>query len=187
MNLKKFVILIWIIFILCWIIFYLIFPYLFTAKNIVLNLKKFNKTIIIVYFIICLLRGFTLVPSTPFVIAGVMILPQNLFCVLFISISSIAFSSTLIYYFSNYLGFDVFLNSKYPKQVQNLKIQLNKKRGMYFVFVWSFLPFFPTDLICYIGGILKIKFSKFILSLLLGEFIICLILIFFSEYLVRII
>ena len=38
---------------------------------------------------------------------------------------------------------------------------------------WSFFPLAPTDLICYVCGVLEINFPKFLLGVLLGEGAIC--------------
>ena len=180
MTFKNAIIVFWGIFLICCVTFYTMHADLFTPKQIALFLQQFKTTILIIYFILCAARGFTLVPSTPFVLAGVLILPQNLFWVLFISMSGIAFSSTLIYYFSSYLGFDIYLDKKYPNQIQKAQLQLNKPTGMFFVFLWSFLPFLPTDIICYVAGTLKVNFGKFILPVLLGELIVCSAYIFWA-------
>ena len=34
---------------------------------------------------------------------------------------------------------------------------------------WSFFPLAPTDLICYVCGVLRVRFWKFLLGVTLGE------------------
>ena len=46
------------------------------------------------------------------------------------------------------------------------------------VTAWSFLPIVPTDLICYVCGVMKISFARFMIGVLIGEGAICAIYIF---------
>jgi uncharacterized membrane protein YdjX (TVP38/TMEM64 family) len=46
------------------------------------------------------------------------------------------------------------------------------------VTAWSFLPIVPTDLICYVCGVMKIPFGRFMAGVLIGEGAICAIYIF---------
>ena len=51
--------------------------------------------------------------------------------------------------------------------------------------IWSFLLIVPTDVICYIAGILRMKYWKFIWAVAIGEGIICIILIFWGSGLIE--
>ena len=46
------------------------------------------------------------------------------------------------------------------------------------VTAWSFLPIVPTDLICYVCGVMRISFTRFMAGVLIGEGAICAIYIF---------
>ena len=50
---------------------------------------------------------------------------------------------------------------------------------------WSFFPLAPTDLICYVCGVLEVDFKKFLFGILLGEGTICAIYIFLGDYVLR--
>jgi uncharacterized membrane protein YdjX (TVP38/TMEM64 family) len=50
---------------------------------------------------------------------------------------------------------------------------------------WSFLPFAPTDLICYVCGILRVNFVKFIAGVCLGEGAICGLYIYLGDWALR--
>ena len=85
---------------------YLINPSSFTAESIATFLTEFHGPIWILYLLLSVMRGFTLLPSTPLVLAGAMLYPQQPFLVLAISLLGIVISSSMIYWFSDLLGFD---------------------------------------------------------------------------------
>lgn len=64
------------------------------------------------------------------------------------------------------MGFDEML----ARHTHNKKIQNAIERyGFYAVFLWSFVPIVPTDLISYVAGIVRMSFWKFVLALTIGE------------------
>lgn len=175
--LKKSILLVWLGLIVFCLSYYFIHPERFTADEITFFLQKFNAQILIVYFIISVLRGFTLIPSTPFVLAGAIILPEQPFLALFISLLSIGISATMIYYFSDYLNLGQRIEKVYP--VHKIKQTLNKPIGVFAIFLWSFFPVIPTDIVCYAAGAVKMNFIKFITAVVLGELLTCTLYIFF--------
>jgi uncharacterized membrane protein YdjX (TVP38/TMEM64 family) len=181
---KKIIIVIWVSFLIFCVGTVLIYPKEFTPQNIAAFLTRFKTSILVIYLILSILRGLTLVPSTPLVIAGTILFPTEPFWVLAISIVGIIFSSTMIYYFSDYLGFGDYLENKQPHKIGKIKEHL-KQTGFLFVFLWSLFPFLPTDAVCYVAGTLKMKFTKFIAAMMFGELIICSVYIFFSGYLLN--
>ncbi len=182
---KKIFTFLWILFLVGCIALVLIFPSHFTPQKIAEFVEQFKGTVLLVYFLISLLRGLTLIPSTPFVLAGTILLPENPFLVLAISILGIIFSSTMIYYFSDYLGFGIYLERKYPTKLETIKTHLQKPTGFFFVFLWSFFPALPTDAVCYVAGILRMNFKKYIAAITFGELIICSVYIFFYANVIK--
>ena len=180
---KKIIAIIWILFLIFCVGFILTYPEFFTPQSIADFLTQFKNTILIMYFVISILRGLTLIPSSPFVLAGTILFPGEPFLVLTISILGIIFSSAMIYYFSEYLGFGDYLKRKHPTRIVKIQHQLQKPTGLLFVCLWSFLPFLPTDAICYVAGMLKINFVKFMAAMAIGELILCAIYVFFYSYL----
>lgn len=176
---KKIVIAIWIVFLVFCLGFFLTHREIFTPEGLAEFCTQFRGHILLTYLILSLLRGFTLIPSTPFVLAGTILFPADPFWVLGISMTGIVFSSSLIYFFSEHLGFSEYLEEKHPVKIAKLHDHLQKPTGLIFVFLWSFFPLVPTDAVCYVAGILKMNFLKFILALALGELILCSIYIFF--------
>jgi uncharacterized membrane protein YdjX (TVP38/TMEM64 family) len=179
---KKIVIATWILFLIFCVGFYLTHREYFTPAGLAEFCTQFKSHILLVYLLLSLLRGFTLVPSTPFVLAGTMLFPAEPFWVLAISMTGIVFSSSMIYYFSEHLGFSEYLERKYPARIEKIHDRLQKPTGLAFVFLWSFFPLLPTDAVCYVAGILRMSFVKFILAMAFGEVILCSIYIFFYSY-----
>ncbi len=134
------------------------------------------------FLILGCLRGFTLIPSTNLIILGFLFFPVTPLFILIVT--GILISSASVYYFSEFLQLHEFFERKYPKRVAEVKSIL-EKHELPVIMVWSFLPFAPTDLICYVCGALKINFKKFLFGIFVGESIMCGIYIFGGHYLLR--
>lgn len=132
----------------------------------------------VIYLIAGCLRGFTLVPITYFIIAGMVLLPPLPLYIL--TMVTVIVSSASVYYFSEYLNFDEYFERKHPKQIQTIKNFLTKNE-LPIVIVWSFMPFLPTDLICYVCGAMEIDIKKFLFGVVVGEGISCAIYIFLGK------
>jgi uncharacterized membrane protein YdjX (TVP38/TMEM64 family) len=159
---------------------YIAAPQLFTAENIAAFLLRFQGVIWLIYISFSIIRGLTLLPSTPLVIAGTMLFPAQPFAVLAISMTGIFLSSSMIYFFSEYLGFSDFFESHKPELTHKIKARLERPTGFAFVALWAFFPLVPTDLVCYLAGMTKMNFPKFIAAVLFGELILCSFYIFFG-------
>ena len=70
--------------------------------------------------------------------------------------------------------------SGFPKQIQKIRDFLAKNE-LPIVIGWSFTPFLPTDLICYVCGSMEIDIRKFLIGILIGEGIACAIYIFLGK------
>jgi uncharacterized membrane protein YdjX (TVP38/TMEM64 family) len=131
-----------------------------------------------VYLFLGCVRGFTLVPATYLVVAGMLILrPVPLYA---LTIVGIAVSSTAVYYFAESMEFDRFFEHRYPGQVHRLRALLTR-RELPIVVAWSFFPIAPTDLVCYVCGALKVDLGKCLLGVTVGEGAICGIYIFLGQ------
>lgn len=156
----------------------------FSADNVADFLKRFDGWVLLIYSGLSVLRGFTLLPSTPLVIAGTLIYPQQPLLVLFISLTGILLSSTMIYYFSELLGFSDYFENHKPELTHKLKAKLEHPLGFIFVAVWAFFPFVPTDLVCYTAGSTKMNYWKFISAVFVGELLLCYCYIFLGGSLI---
>ena len=157
---------------------YLISPSSFTAESIATFLTEFHGPIWILYLLLSVMRGFTLLPSTPLVLAGAMLYPQQPFLVLAISLLGIVISSSMIYWFSDLLGFDEYFESKKPHHVEKIRTKLEHPLGLGFVSLWAFFPLVPTDAVCYVAGSIRMHFAKFIGAIFVGELILCSVYVF---------
>ena len=173
---RKSLLLIWLCLIVGCLLYYFTQKDEFSASQIAIFLKRYNSFLMGAYLIISIVRGFTLIPSTPFVIAGGIIFPGQEWLVLIISLLGIIGSATLIYYFSELLKLGEAIEKIYPHE--KLKQKLESKKGLLFVFLWSFIPVVPTDAVCYAAGASKMNFLRFISAVFLGELIICSIYVF---------
>lgn len=120
----------------------------------------------ILFLLLSCLRGFTLIPVTYFIIVGIVFIsPWPLYIMTLIGI---LVSSTCVYYFSEYLNFDEYFEKNHQKQIDKITNVITKNE-LPIVITWSFMPFLPTDLICYVCGTLDIPVRKFLLGVLIGE------------------
>jgi len=136
----------------------------------------------VAYLMIGCIRGFTLIPSTSLVLLAIPIFPPlPLFA---LTLAGIVISSMSIYYFSESLHLNDAFEGKHGERVQKLK-KILQGNSTIIIFTWSLFPLVPTDLICYLCGILRIDFRKFIIGVLLGEGAICGFYIFLGSYVMR--
>lgn len=178
--LRKVMIGLWLTLIVVCVGYYVANPSAFTAEKIAAFLERFQGAIWLVYLIFSILRGITLLPSTPLVLAGTMLFPDQPWIVLAVSMTGILLSSTMIYYFSDLLGFDEYFESKNPDLSHKIKAKLEHPLGFLFVSGWAFFPLVPTDLVCYVAGTTRMNFIKFISAVAVGEVILCSLYIFFG-------
>jgi len=175
---------VWAAVIIIAVAFYISDPTKFTAANIAAFIHSFENEILIAYLAISALRGFTLLPSTPLVLAGTLLYPNQPWLVLAISMAGIFISSSLIYFCSEALGFSDYFERKKPAAVVRIRRRLEHPLGLAFVAAWAFFPLVPTDAVCYVAGTTKVQFTKFIFAVLAGEIILCSLYVFGSNWLI---
>lgn len=129
------------------------------------------------YLLFGMLRGITLIPIISLIAPGLLFIPPVPLYIL--TMTGIMVSSTTIYFFSDYLRLDSYFEKKYPAQISKLRSEL-RKNELWIVIGWSFFPFTPTDIICYVCGALRLDFWKFFAGVLLGEGSMCTLYIFFG-------
>lgn len=181
----KIVRIIWVCFLLTSIMLYIHFAPTLSGENMAAFLSRYEEQLLALYFVLCVLRGFTLIPSTPFLIAGIILFPNNPFLLLGVFVLSLAIVSAILYYVSGYADFGHYFHKAYPGKIQKIRQKLDGKHGFWFILLWAFAPFTPTDLVCYVAGSLKIRFTSFIVPLICGETIISSIYIFNGTALIQ--
>ncbi len=166
---KRIIYAIWIIIVIGLVFTFLLKPNWFTPENLSALFSKYNRNIWIIYIIISFLRGFFLIPSTPFVLTGILLFPEAPVEVLVVSMLGVVFSASLLYFFSDTLGFSAYLEEQFPEKSKWVEQKLRGARAFGFILLWSIFPLVPTDLICYVAGILRIKYFKLMSGVILGE------------------
>ena len=129
------------------------------------------------YLALGCLRGFTLIPVTSLLLMGILLFPPVPLFLL--PIAGIAVSSPSISYFSEALHLEEVF-ARQAGRMNKLRDLLNA-RGFPIIALWSFLPFAPTDLVCYLSGVLRIRFWVMLAGVLLGEGLICAIYIWIGN------
>lgn len=171
---------IWVALLIGLVIAYVLNPEIITAKYLVAFVQEFLGEMLLIYTILTLIRGFFLIPSTPFVIGGGLLFPDQLLLVLLISIIGVLFSAASLYYFSDLLGFSNYLEKKFPNKIPVWKKKLDTPKSTLLVAAWSMFPFVPTDIICYVTGILKTPIKNVLFGVFIGEIILCSLYVYFG-------
>src|SRR5205823_14723792 len=86
------------------------------------------------YLALGCVRGFTLVPATYLVLAGMLVLPPVPLYAL--TLGGIIVSSAAVYYFAEAMRFDRFFERRYAPQVSRLRALL-RRRELPIVVAWS--------------------------------------------------
>lgn len=166
---KKVIYSVWVCCLLILLGLYITRPGFFSPGTLIGFLERFESEILLTYILLTFVRGFFLVPSTPFVIGGAILFPDRLFMVLLISMAGVLFSTTCIYYFSDLLGFSRYLEKRFPEMTEIWKRRLQHPQALAVVTGWALFPLVPTDLISYVGGIIKMPFRYVFTGVLAGE------------------
>jgi len=166
MNPKKLAFYLWLLLVSGGITAYFLYPDEINLLFLEDLSEEYYYIALIIYFLLLSARGLTMIPSTPLLLAGVLIFdPLELFIV---NMAGILSSSTIVYYFSKFLGFDSYFETKHGKYVRKIRSGLTDKE-LPVIVGWSFFPLVPTDLIVYVGSSLKIPLLKCLLGVFVGE------------------
>lgn len=132
----------------------------------------------VLYLVLGCIRGFTLIPATSLVLVGIVFFPPwPLFA---LTLAGIIASSASIYYFAGALHLEELLKERHAKHIDRLRDMLNRY-GLPVIVLWSFFPLAPTDLICYLSGVLRIRVWICLLGVAIGEGAICALYIFLGQ------
>jgi uncharacterized membrane protein YdjX (TVP38/TMEM64 family) len=134
------------------------------------------------YLVLGSLRGFSLIPVTSLLVIGVAFFPPVPLYLL--TLAGIGVSSTSIYFFAGALHLDQVLRQRNARTLDRLAAALGR-RQLPVIIGWSFFPLAPTDLICYLCGVLRISLAKCLLGVLIGEGTICAIYIAAGDAVLR--
>jgi uncharacterized membrane protein YdjX (TVP38/TMEM64 family) len=144
-------------------------PSLFTPESIADLMRSWGPWVFAGFVGVALVRGLFLVPSTPVILAGGILFPGSLVTVFLISLAGVVLSASVIYLMPGLGGYDDLLERKYPETIRRVRPHLEKPRAFWVVAAWSFFPLVPTDVICYVAGLVQMSYWRMMLALLLGE------------------
>jgi uncharacterized membrane protein YdjX (TVP38/TMEM64 family) len=120
----------------------------------------------LVYLAFGCIRGFTLLPATSLLLIGMLFFPPWPLFVL--TVAGALLSAVLIYYFSEALRLDELLQRRHAARLDRARALL-ERRGLPIIIAWSFFPFTPTDLICYLSGVLRIRIWTMLTGVAIGK------------------
>jgi uncharacterized membrane protein YdjX (TVP38/TMEM64 family) len=147
---------------------YIFFPSYFTKEAISGFIQQYENQMFWVYLFISVARGAFLIPSTAFVFAGVIIFPDSPWLVLLISMIGVVAGAAIIYYFTEFLGFEKFFQKRFANKMDRVHRGM-ERYGIWIVAAWAFFPVVPTDLVAYVAGVVRMKPWKFFLGIIIGE------------------
>lgn len=183
-KLRQIMLVLWIVGAVAGLGYYLANRSEFTPEQIAAFLGRNQPWFLSVYFALLIMRVFVLVPATPFILAGALSLPTQPWAVLAITLIGLAASSTVIYYFADWLGFRAHFERVAPKQVAQVDRWLKHRLGTVIVAGCAFFMVIPTDLVSCVAGTVRMPFKRFLAALMVGETILCAVYIFGSSLLV---
>jgi uncharacterized membrane protein YdjX (TVP38/TMEM64 family) len=134
------------------------------------------------YLILGCMRGFTLIPTTYLLLLGIVFLPPMPLFVL--TMIGTVVSSAAIYYFAASFRLRDYFERKNKKQIAAIESGLQQYE-LPVIIGWSFFPILPTDVVCYVSGMMKVNITKVLLGIFIGEGICSAMYIFFGQSLFR--
>ncbi len=144
-----------------------------TPRQLAATLATWRGPLAVLYVAALVARAFVLIPSTPLVLAGVLLFPGQPGLLLSLSLVGIGLSATLLYFCAERLGLDQLLSRRYPRRFGQVAAALEGRWGVWLLVAWAFFPAVPTDLACHVAGMVRMPFAKFLAAVLLGELILC--------------
>ena len=145
------------------------FPEAVSRDSIADFLNGLGTLALLVYIGLSLSRALLMIPCTPFVLAGGITFPDMPILVMAISYAGIVAGAYLVYSFPSFGSYDEYLEEKYPDKVRFLKEKMHGPYAFWIVAGWSCFPLVPTDVICYVGGLVKMSFRRMVTAVVLGE------------------
>ena len=150
----------WVLMALVVFVLWLQDPGLFAQESMAARIESWGPWVFGAFIGVSLVRGLFLVPSTPVILTGGMLFPESLPTVFVISMVGIVMSATVIYLLPGMGGYNDLLERKYPEKIARVKTLLVKPHAFWVVVGWSFFPFVPTDVICYVAGLVGMSYRR---------------------------
>ncbi len=163
---KKKTFIAWLVFVAAALTLYFTYGQRFEVEALRGAAFEHRLVVVPLYLLLLSFLGLTFIPSTPFAIAGVFLFSPGVAYLL--NLVGIITSSTIVYHFARFLGFEAVLRQRYPKQLEKSRKALSSKE-LPIIAAWSVFPAVPTDLMIYAASTLRVPLWKCLLGVLLGE------------------
>lgn len=158
----------WLLPVLLALLAYVLHPEWATAAAIREAVAAYPDHVLFAYVVLSLGRGLFLWPSTPFVLAGAALFPEQPWLVGAISMAGVLAGAAYGYYIPELLGLDVELQRRLGPHRERMLARL-QTHGFWIVALWSFLPVVPTDLMAYVAGSTRMRPWQFFGAVVAGE------------------
>lgn len=157
----------------------------YTPAVIAALLVEHQTWFLLIYFVLLIARALVLLPATPLIIAGSLLLPGHPWILLLVTLGGLMISSTLIYFFSDWLRFRAHFERAAPDQVARVERWMRHPLGMLLVAGSAIAMIVPTDLVCNVAGTVRMPFARFLGALFVGEIVLCSMYIFGGAWVVH--
>ena len=159
----------WLLIVASCLVLLMLYPDVISRQSVSRFLEGMGALAMAVYVFLSLTRALLMIPCTPFVLAGGVTFPDLPWLVMLISYAGIVAGAYLVYSFPAFGSYDEYLEQKYPDKIKLMEEKLHGKHAFWIVAGWSFFPLVPTDLICYVAGVVKMSFRKMVTAVVIGE------------------
>ena len=106
----------WILALISLVIFLILRPEFLHPEFLAEKIRENRFSSSVIYFLLIIVLGFFIIPNSPVVLTGALVLGDDPFSLIILTMSAIILTATLIYYFSRFLNIEEFLHRKYAKQ-----------------------------------------------------------------------
>gem|GEM_PF-3315298 len=151
------------------------FPGLLQPQNLSLHLADAGIWLWLFYGLLSIACAITLVPSMPLVFAVAWTHASNPLQGLLIAIFGVLCSSLAIYFLAPRIGLTRAFAAHPALAAAELRIQ---RHGAPLLALWSFMPFLPTDLGCYVAASARLPIARYLAATLFGEGLLCAMIVF---------
>lgn len=165
---RKGILILWLSILVAIILFLVFNPKWFSPEFLAEVIREYPYYSAVIYFLLIILLGFFIIPNSPLVLAGAIVLGEDPAALILLTMSGILTTAILIYYFSIFMNIESYIRERHEKKFLYVKTKLDRY-GFFIITGWSFLPLVSTDIICYTAGILRLSLPRFLLALTIGE------------------
>jgi len=151
------------------------FPSLLQPQNLSVHLADAGIWLWLFYGLLSIACALTLVPSMPLVFAIAWTHASNPLQGLMIAIFGVLCSSLAIYFLAPRIGLTGAFAAHPALAATKLRIQ---RHGAPLLALWSFMPFLPTDLGCYVAASARLPIARYLAATLFGEGVLCGVIVF---------